>query len=116
MKPITLTDIFLEVLSRNSDPDMRAAIAQIKITLKIPECAELFNIILINAIGYKSIIRKDIIDRAMDCAIDKNKLKIDRTDLNEIEKKQQKQNCEWICRLVQNGMLDRLKNTGQLIE
>lgn len=116
MKQITLTDIFLEILSQNSDPDMQAVIAQIKITLKIPECAELFNIILINAMGYKSMIKKDTVDRAIDCVIDKNKLAIDRTNLNEAEKEQQKQNCESICHLAKNWMLDRLKNSGQLIE
>ena len=33
----TLTDIFLEVLPQNSNPDMQTMIERIKITLKIPE-------------------------------------------------------------------------------
>lgn len=116
MKQTTLTDIFLEVLSQNSSPDMQAAIAQIKISLKIPECAELFNIILINTMGYKSIIKKNTIDRAIDCVIDKNKLAIDKSNLDETEKEQQKQNCESLCHLVKKWISERLKDSGQLIE
>lgn len=116
MKQTTLTDIFLEILSQNSNPDMQAAIAQIKITLKIPECAELFNITLINAIGYKCTIKKDTVGRAIDCLIDKNKLEIDKSDLNEAEKEQQKQNCESLCLLFKKWICKRLKDSGQLIE
>lgn len=112
----TLADIFLEVLSKNSDSETQDIVRQIKIILKIPECAEFFNVVLINAMGYKSNISKDTVDRAIDCVIDKNKLEIDRTDLNKNEKEQQKQNCESICHLAKNWMLDRLKNSGQLIE
>lgn len=112
----TLTDIFLDILSRNNNPDMQDVVTRIKMTLKISECAELFNVILINAIGKKSNISKDTVDRAIDFVINKNKLEIDRTDLNKNEKEQQKQNCESICHLAKNWMLDRLKNSGQLIE
>ncbi len=112
----TLTDIFLEVLSEKSNPDMQDAIARIKVTLKIPECAELFNIILINAMGCKSIIKKDTVDRAIDCAIDRNKLEIDKSNLYETEKERQKQNCESLCHSVRIWILNRLKGSGQLIE
>ena len=115
-RQLTLTDIFLEVLSRYSTPCMQAAIARIKITLKTPECAKLFDIILIRALGYKSSIDKDTVDRAFDCLIEKNKSDIDRTDLNEIEKEQQKRIYETICHTAKSWILDRLKYSGQLIE
>ncbi len=116
MKQTTLTDIFLEVLSQNSNPDMQAVIARTKISLKIPECAELFDIILINAMGYKSVIKKDTVNRAIDCVIDKNKLAIDKSSLDKTEKEQQKQNCESLCHLVKKWIGARLKDSGQLIE
>lgn len=112
----TLTDIFLEVLSEKSNPDMQDAIARIKVTLKIPECAELFNVVLINALGYKSNISRNTVECAIDCVINKNKLEIDKTDQNEAEKERQKKNCESLCHSVRIWILNRLKGSGQLIE
>lgn len=66
--------------------------------------------------GYKSNISRDTVEHAIDCVINKNKLEIDKTDQNEAEKERQKKNYESFCHSVQIWILDRLKDSRQLIE
>ena len=67
-RPLTLADIFLEVLEQKSnDESQKAYIRKVKTLMDVPECAEYLNFGLMNALGHPAPIAASTIDKAIDC-------------------------------------------------
>ena len=67
-RPLTLADIFLEVLEQKSkDERQKAYVRKVKTLMDVPECAEFLSIGLMNAMGYPTRIAASTIDKAVDC-------------------------------------------------
>lgn len=65
-KPLTLFDIFLQMLERNGSERLRHIARKIKILMCLPECSEYLNFCLISDLGYRISIREDVVDKAID--------------------------------------------------
>ena len=67
-RPLTLADIFLEVLEqRSNDESQKAYIRKVKTLMDVPECAEYLSFGLMNALGHPAPIAASTIDKAIDC-------------------------------------------------
>ena len=67
-RPLTLADIFLEVLEQKSNDDrQKAYVRKVKTLMDLPECAEFLSIGLMNAMGHPTRIAASTIDKAVDC-------------------------------------------------
>lgn len=74
-----LSDLFLNILENNSNAQQRVYINNIRAILNIPECAELFNVILVNALGVKLSISENTVRKDIDTLISYNKVDIDKS-------------------------------------
>ena len=81
IKPITnsttLGDLFLDILEKNANDDTRHLIQETRILMTSPDYAELFTVMLINALGYYAQISESKVDNAIKFMIKKNELSID---------------------------------------
>lgn len=68
-RQITLFDIFITVLERDSNDATRNFIRKTRILMNVPECVEYLNCILINAIGVRCCMAENVVDKAVDCII-----------------------------------------------
>ena len=67
-RPLTLADIFLEVLEQKSnDESQKAYIRKVKTLMDVPECAEYLSFGLMNAMGNPTPIAARAVDKAIDC-------------------------------------------------
>ena len=67
-RPLTLADIFLEVLEQwFSDDSQKAYVRKVKTLMNVPECAEFLSISLMNAMGHPTRIAVSTIDKAVNC-------------------------------------------------
>ena len=64
-----LVDALLKILEDNNDNFGREFVQRVRVLIKIPECAELFNCVVINALGLHVNIKESIVDRGVDCLI-----------------------------------------------
>lgn len=67
-RPLTLADIFLEVLEQMAkDEEFKAYVRKVKTLMNVPECAEYLSFGLMNAMGFQTPIAASTIDKAIDC-------------------------------------------------
>ena len=111
---ITIADIFLEILSHSQDEGTKTMAELIKAIIKTPEISELVNICVINAMGYKSIIKESVVDTAVDGIIDFVHSEIDSSNLLEEEKSKEKNSYKVFAKELKNLLKKRLKETKQL--
>ncbi len=64
-----LSDIFLEVLERNGNYLSREFVRRVRLYIKSPDFAKLFNFIVVNSLGGKIHIKRSTIDNAVDFLI-----------------------------------------------
>lgn len=97
-----LVDALLKILEDNNDNFGREFVQRVRVLIKIPECAELFNCVVINALGIHVNIKESIVDRGIDCLIDYYEHDIDnRIPLTEKQRNQCKikmKNDMYLCR------------------
>ena len=101
-KNVTIVDLFIDILSKNKDTQSQNMVKCLKVFIRIPECAEFLNVIIINAMGYKSQIKSTTVDKAVECIIH--------------QKQQIKKDNEIILRMCADITKNKLKETEQLIE
>lgn len=66
--PLTLADIFLDVLEQMSQDDkFKAYVRKVKTLMDVPECAEFLSVCLMNAMGHPTPIAESTVDKAVDC-------------------------------------------------
>ena len=63
-KNVTIVDLFIDILSKNKDTQSQNMVKRLKVFIRIPECAEFLNVVIINAMGYKSQIKSTTVDKA----------------------------------------------------
>lgn len=68
-RQITLFDIFITVLEKDSNDATKNLIRKTRILMNVPECLEYLNCILINALGIRCCIAEKVVDKAVDCII-----------------------------------------------
>lgn len=66
-KNYLLSDIFLDVLEYNGNKLSRDFVRRVRITIKSPECAELFNFLVTNAVGGRIRIKHSVVANAIEC-------------------------------------------------
>ena len=86
----TLADIFLEILSQFQDEETKIMANRMKAAIKNRDISKLLNISIINALGQKSTIKPEQIDKAMDGIISLRHYEIDRQQLSDLDKELQK--------------------------
>lgn len=62
-----LSEIFIEVLEKNGDKFGQEFVRRVRIYVKTPECAELLNFLVINAVGGRICIKRSVVDDAIEC-------------------------------------------------
>ena len=75
-----LVDVLLKILEDNYDDFGREFVQRVRVLIKMPECAELFNCVVVNALGLRANIKESIVDRGIDCLIDFYEHDIDNED------------------------------------
>ena len=73
-KNVTIVDLFIDILSKNKDTQSQNMVKCLKVFIRIPECAEFLNVIIINAMGYKSQIKSTTVDKAVECIINEDQV------------------------------------------
>ena len=76
-KSTTLGELFLDILEQNANDNTRHLIQETRILMTSPDYAELFTVILFNALGYYAQISESKVDNAITFMIKKNELSID---------------------------------------
>lgn len=67
-RPLTMADIFLDVLEQMSnDEKFKAYVRKVKTLMDIPDCAEYLSFGLMNAMGHPTPIAASTVDKAVDC-------------------------------------------------
>lgn len=88
----TLGDLFLDILEKNANDNTRHFIQETRILMTNFDYAELFTVILINALGYYAQISESKVDNAITFMVKKNELSIDAIpDITTEEKYARKQ-------------------------
>lgn len=64
-----LSEIFLEVLEKNGNKFSKGFVKRVRIIIKSPDCAELFNFLVTNAVGGRICIKRSVVDNAVECLI-----------------------------------------------
>lgn len=111
IKPIkhstTLGDLFLDILEKNANDNTRQIIQQTRIFMTFPDYAELFNVLLINALGYYTQIEERKVDNAITFIIKQNELHID--SLSNISKEEKNSQIQMMTTFYLTGK-ELLKN------
>lgn len=116
-KNVTIVDLFIDILSKNKDTQSQNMVKRLKVFIRIPECAEFLNVVIINAMGYKSQIKSTTVDKAVECIINQSNIRVDEDNsLDEHQKQQIKKDNEIILRMCTDITKNKLKETEQLIE
>lgn len=91
-RPLTLADIFLDVLEQiSNDEKFKAYVRKVKTLMNMPECAEFLSICLMNAMGHQTPIVANTVDKAVDCLTHFYEENIENNqDLTKEQKKVQK--------------------------
>lgn len=72
-----LSEIFLDVLEKNGDNLGREFVRKVRIYIKSPDFAELFNFLVTNAVGGRIHIKRSVVDNAIDFIIKKYEKEIE---------------------------------------
>lgn len=116
-KNVTIVDLFIDILSKNKDIQSQNMVKCLKVFIRIPEYAEFLNVVIINAMGYKSQIKSTTVDKAVECIINQSNIRVDEdTSLDEHQKQQIKKDNEIILRMCADITKNKLKETEQLVE
>lgn len=113
-RTITLADIFLDVLSKSDDKEMKLATERIKAAIKSPFISELLNICVVNALGFKATIKSKTVDNAVEGIISFVHSEIDCSNLSDSEKEREKESYKYFAKYLGNILKDHLRATNQL--
>ena len=109
-----LSDLFLEILSQCSDDLTRDIAQSMKVALKTPAIAEVFDLCVVNSMGYKGQISIDTLSQAERGFNDYNDLMLEKSNLTELQKQLEKVSYNHFCHNVFVALTCRLAITGQL--
>ena len=109
-----LSDLFLEILSQCSDDLTRDIAQSMKVALKTPAIAEVFDLCVVNSMGYKGQISIDTLSQAERGFNDYNDLMLEKSNMTELQKQLEKVSYNHFCHNVFVALTCRLAITGQL--
>lgn len=89
----TLGEVFLDVMEAHATEQMRDIIQVTRTYMAFPDYAELFSVLVINALGYTAQISENKFDNAMAFLIRQNELSIRRINGISDEEKQRRKQC-----------------------
>ena len=92
-KEARMGSIFLEFLTQSNDMSNRFIAPEIDEIVKNDEWAEMFDILVVNALGHKCPICESTIDTAMNFIIDKCHNEINLSECDDNEKHIERQQC-----------------------
>ncbi len=92
-KEARMGSIFLEFLTQSNNMSNRFMAPDIDEIIKDEHCSEMFDILIINALGHKCPICESTIDSAMSFIIGKCHREINSSDYDDNEKSHECQNC-----------------------
>lgn len=109
-----LCDLFLEILTQCSDEGTREIAKSMKIALQSPAIAKVFDVCIVNNMGYKEQISIDTLSQAEHGFNDYNDLMLEKSNLSELQKQLEKVSYKHFCHNVFVALTYRLAITGQL--
>lgn len=109
-----LCDLFLEILNQCSDEGTREIAKSMKIALKSPAIAEVFDVCIVNSMGGKGQISIETLSQAERGFNDYNDLMLEKSNMTELQKQLEKVSYNHFCHNVFVALTCRLAITGQL--
>ncbi len=112
---ITIGDLFLDILAKSHDNRTKYIAEQIKAAIKSPAISELFNICVINLLGFRYKIREKIVDDAVDGLINWEHSNIDCSNLSDKDKGLEKESYKYFAKGLGEALKGNLRETQQLV-
>ena len=109
-----LADLFLEILSQCCDEMTRDIAQSMKVALKTPAIAEVFDVCIVNSMGGKGQISIETLSQAERGFNDYNDLMLEKSNLTELQKQLEEVSYNHFCHNVFVALTCRLAITGQL--
>ena len=109
-----LSDLFLEILTQCSDEGTHEIAKSMKIALKSPAIAEVFDVCIVNGMGYKGQISIDTLSQAERGFNDYNDLMLEKSNTTEPQKQLEKVLYNHFCHNIFVALTCRLTITEQL--
>ncbi|MBO7201915.1 MAG: hypothetical protein J6V30_00040 [Paludibacteraceae bacterium] len=109
-----LADIFLEILSQFQDEETKIMANRMKAAIKNRDISKLLNISIVNALGQKSTIRQEQIDKAIEGIISLRHSEIDKQQLFDLDKELQKFLYKCFATEMAKILKSHFSTTGQL--
>ncbi len=108
----SIGSIFADILS-SSNNDINAIGGIIEI-IASNDCAELFDILVINSLGYKCPINESTIDNAVKHIIERKCIEIDRSQYTQADKEYEKKQWSDFYIIAGSGIKQRFETSGLL--
>ncbi len=115
-KTKSMGSIFVDLLSGSNDKTTQNAAMHVDDIIKDDVCAELFDVLVINALGYRCPINASTIDDAVRHIINRKFDEIDHSSFSEADRAYEKQQWSDFYIIVGDGMKNRFRNSGLLNE
>lgn len=109
-----LADIFLEILSQFQDEETKIMANRMKAAIKNRDISKLLNISIVNALGQKSTIKQEQIDKAIEGIISLRHSEIDKQQLFVLDKELQKFLYKCFATEMAKILKSHFSTTGQL--
>ena len=109
-----LCDLFLEILNQCSDEGTREIAKSMKIALKSPAIAEVFDVCIVNSMGGKGQISIETLSQAERGFNDYNDLMLEKSNMTEPQKQLEKVLYNHFCHNIFVALTCRLAITEQL--
>lgn len=113
-KEARIGSIFLEFLTKSNNMSNRFMAPEIDEIVKNEECAEMFDILVVNALGHKCPICESTIDTAMSFIIGKCHREIDASTYSDTQKLQERQQCTQFYTQAATSIKNHFASTGLL--
>lgn len=113
-KEARIGSMFLEFLTQSNNMNNRFMAPDIDEIVKNDECAEMFDILVINALGHKCPICESTIDTAIGYIINRCHKEIEASNYEDIEKLQERQQCTDFYSQAAKNLKQHFASTGLL--
>ncbi len=113
-KEARMGSIFLEFLTQSNDMSNRFIAPEIDEIVKNDECAEMFDILVVNALGHKCPICESTIDTAISFIIGRCHNEINESDYDDDEKHIECQQCTDFYNQAAQNLKNHFNSAGLL--
>lgn len=113
-KNATMGSVFVEILTGSNDMNNRFMAPDIDEIVTNEHCSEMFDILVINAMGYKCPICESTIDSAMSFIINKCHKEIEASNYDDTEKNNECQQCINFYTQAAQNLKQHFASTGLL--